>query len=89
MMPSRKYNIDEMIRLRRAGHKQKEIAAKLGCNQTTVSANLRAIPVGGLAEQTVLGLDPEIEGILTESFRKHMGYCPVADGVQASEIQAE
>ena len=89
MMPSKKYDINDMIRLRRDGWTQQKIADELGCSQKTISANLRGMPVGGYPVHAMLGLDPEMESILTESFRKHMGYCPFADGIQGAEISAE
>ena len=88
-MTDRTYDIDEMIRLRRDGWTQQEIAAELGCSQAAISANLGGMPAGGYPVHAMLGLDPEMESILTEAFRKHMGYCPVADGIQGAEIPAE
>ena len=82
-MTARTFDVNEIIRLRRAGWKQKAIADELGCSQGAVSANLGGMPAGGFKTQAALGrLDPAIECVLTESFRKHMGYCPVADGQQ-------
>ena len=74
----RKFDYDQMGRDFDAGMTRAEIARKHGCShvQATQAVARRNIP-----NSPAQG---EISEILTASFRKVMGYCPLADGPQDS-----
>jgi hypothetical protein len=57
---------------------RKAIAEKHGCAQHTIQSAIASDPAHGAQDC----MDSEISVILTASFRKVMGYCPLADGPQ-------
>ena len=78
----RKFDYDQMGRDFDAGMTRAEIARKHGCSHHQASL--------AVARRNIRNTTPdgEMSEILTASFRKVMGYCPLADGPQDSDEAA-